>query len=306
MSNHSKISVIVVTGFLGAGKTTFINFLLKKYSEKQFALVENEFGDVAIDTRLIKGIDASQMFELKEGCICCTIADEYELVLEELAKRFPDVEHLLIETTGIADPTSVIRPFFRDESLQQLYSFKGTVCLVDAPNFDSEIEKELKIKQLAVADIVLVSKSESFVICEKEILKKQIRGINPLSKIQFSEFGNPDEFKLNDLGFFPHFFPDTSHNLKIQKDILVKTLTASKPLDKENFIYWLSYFLDVHKKEIYRVKGFVCFENEAYEFVLQGVGGDFELYEGESLVSDGKSEIVFIGQLKSIDLILDL
>ncbi|HPE77926.1 MAG TPA: GTP-binding protein, partial [Draconibacterium sp.] len=102
MNRIEKINVTIITGFLGAGKTTFINQLLKQNSETQFALVENEFGDVAIDTKLIKGVDASQMFELKQGCICCTISDEFELVLQELAEKFPNVKHLLIETTGIA------------------------------------------------------------------------------------------------------------------------------------------------------------------------------------------------------------
>ncbi|MBK6281749.1 MAG: hypothetical protein IPF54_02925 [Draconibacterium sp.] len=86
MNQIKKIGVTIITGFLGAGKTTFINRLLKHNPETQFALVENEFGDVAIDTKLIKGVEASQMFELKQGCICCTISDEFELVLQELAK----------------------------------------------------------------------------------------------------------------------------------------------------------------------------------------------------------------------------
>jgi G3E family GTPase len=111
MNTKNKISVNIITGFLGAGKTTFINQILKNNPDKQFALVENEFGDVSIDTKLIKGLDASQMFELKQGCICCTISDEYELVLLELAERFPNIEHLLIETTGIADPAPLSARF---------------------------------------------------------------------------------------------------------------------------------------------------------------------------------------------------
>jgi len=94
MNQQQKIAVTVITGFLGAGKTTFINQLLKNYSDTQFALVENEFGDISIDTQLIKGVEASQLFELKNGCICCTITNEYEGILAELADRFPHVEHL--------------------------------------------------------------------------------------------------------------------------------------------------------------------------------------------------------------------
>ena len=160
MKNQQKIAVTVITGFLGAGKTTCINQLLRTHTGIQFALVENEFGDVAIDTKLIKGVDASQMFELKEGCICCTIADEFELVLQELAERFPHVEHLLIETTGVADPAPVIRPFFRDEKLKEIYRYNGTICLVDALNFEKQPEQEIALKQMAIADLILVNKSD--------------------------------------------------------------------------------------------------------------------------------------------------
>lgn len=138
MSQQDKIAVTVIIGFLGAGKTTFINHLLQSYPETQFALVENEFGDVSIDTQLIKGVDASQLFELKNGCICCTITNGYEGILKELAERFPHVEHLLVETTGIADPVSVIRPFFRDDELNALYNYNGCVCMVDALHFNNQ------------------------------------------------------------------------------------------------------------------------------------------------------------------------
>jgi G3E family GTPase len=151
-------------------------------------LVENEFGDVSIDTKLIKGLDASQMFELKQGCICCTISDEYELVLLELAERFPNIEHLLIETTGIADPAPVIRPFFSDENLHSVYQYNGTVCLVDAINFENSPEKEITIKQIVVADLILVSKSEQLSEIQKETFKENLEKINPFAEIELNRF----------------------------------------------------------------------------------------------------------------------
>ncbi len=300
MTVSHKISVTIITGFLGAGKTTFINTLLKTYSETQFALVENEFGDVSIDSQLIKGVNASQMFELKQGCICCTISDEYELILTELAERFPNVEHLLIETTGIADPAPVIRPFFRYENLKEIYAFKGSVCLVDTVNFETGIETELKYKQIATADVILISKSENLSVSEKENLKMQISQISPLSEIHFGNYGISRQFNFEDISFLPKYFPDYSGEKINHSEISTQTLTFSNPLNKEKFTHWLFYNLDVYKNKIYRVKGVLCFEKEPYEYILQGVGGSFELTESENLSEDYKSQMVFIGNLAEI------
>jgi len=296
-----KIAVTVVTGFLGSGKTTFINFLLKKYPEIQFALVENEFGDVAIDTKLIKGVDASQLFELKQGCICCTITNEYELVIQELAERFPHVQHLLIETTGVADPAGVIRPFFREEQLKELYAFNGTICIVDAENYESQPEPEISLKQLAMADEVVVTKSEKFQPAEIVKVKEWIEKINPLARSWLSGNGKTDGLDLFAIKKQNRHFVDrgTAH---LHASIQTKTLSFSAPLNPGEFTRWLAYNLDVYKKEIYRVKGLLCFENEPFEFVLQGVGGNFEITEGENLAVESINQLVFIGQLDGLPL----
>ncbi|HKJ78396.1 MAG TPA: GTP-binding protein [Prolixibacteraceae bacterium] len=299
MNQINKIPVTVVTGFLGAGKTTFINDILKEYASYQFALVENEFGDVAIDTKLIKGVDASQMFEMRQGCICCTITDEYELVLQELADRFPNVQHLLIETTGLADPAPVIRPFFHDENLKGTYRFNGTICLVDALNFDDQPEKEITIKQIAVADLILINKSEGLSSEQKAVLEKELKEINPLATIFFSEFGRSREFDLNQISgkIVKPEYPVHRHSF-----LETKTLTFDSPLHKDDFIRRITYMLDINKKKVYRAKGILNFYNEPYEFILQGVGGSLEIVEGESFNSGGKSEIVLIGKLTDADL----
>ncbi len=297
MKDQRKIAVTVITGFLGAGKTTFINQLLKKYPEIQFALVENEFGEISIDTKLIKGVDASQMFELKEGCICCTITDEYELVLQELAERFPNVEHLLIETTGVAEPASVIRPFFNDENLKKLYTYKGTICLIDALNFETQPEKKTSVKQIVASDLVLINKTEQNATEESKNLKIEIEHINPFCKINFTV---ANDLSLNiDLNYILQMEPTVADFSEIHPEHLKlesKTITWELPLNKENFSEWLSYHLDVHKNEIYRIKGLLCFENEPFEYILQGVGGSFEIIESERFSEySSPSVIVLIG-----------
>jgi G3E family GTPase len=300
MRRRNKISVTVITGFLGAGKTTFINHLLKIYPETQFALVENEFGDISIDTKLIKGVDASRMFELKKGCICCTISDEYELVLKELSERFPDVGHLLIETTGVADPAPVIRPFFSDESLKEIYQFNGTICLVDALNFENQPGKEISLKQMAVADLILMNKSENLDAVRKREIREEILQFNSFCETEFAEFGFSPEFQLDRIPVRPKFFPDFAGRENAHHTLKTQLLMFDEPLDKERFSEWLSYTLDIYKNQIYRVKGILCFANEPFEYILQGVGGSFELAEGDELALRKVSQMVIIGQLGNL------
>lgn len=296
-----KIAVTIITGFLGAGKTTFINDLLKNNPKRQYALVENEFGAVSIDSKLIKGIVASQMFELRNGCICCTVTDEYEQALKELAERFPDVEHLLVETSGIADPGPVIRPFFKDAEIMQLYRFNGTVCLVDAKYFHRYPAKKLAFKQLAVADNVIITKTEDFSVSQKEKFIDELIKLNPLAQYYLSDFGRVSDFNPEKIQHKVKLTPDFDSEHYKHEYLQVKTIQIQKPISKSQFTNWLSYTLDIYKNEIYRVKGILCFENEPFEYILQGVGGSFELTEGDLILNSKMSELVFIGNLKNID-----
>lgn len=301
MNRENKIPVTIVTGFLGAGKTTFINSLLKKNTDTQFALVENEFGEVAIDTKIIDGMDTSQMFELKQGCICCSINDEYELVLQELAERFPDVDHLLIETTGVADPAPILQPFFSDENLQELYDCKGTICLIDALNFEHQPEKEISLKQLAIADLVLVSKAEKLEDEPKRAFVHDIQKVNPFAEIQYSTFGEAQVRLGNIQGKIRNEF-DFRWLSASHAHIQTKTLRFEAPQNRIAFCRWLEYTLDVYKNQIYRCKGIVCFQGEPFEYILQGVGGSYEITEGDLILESVKSQLVFIGKLDDVNL----
>jgi G3E family GTPase len=302
MTTKGKIPVTIITGFLGAGKTTFINGILKNNSELKFALVENEFGEVAIDSKLIKGVEASRMFELKNGCICCTISNEYELALVELAEKFPDIDHLLIETTGIADPAPVIRPFFADHHLRNLFHYNGTVCLVDAQNYHRYPAKRIAWKQMAIADLVVITKAENFDEEQKRSIADETSKINPLAKIELADRWEMKNFSLGEIREKSRLIAELIPLQPMEKNIQTQTIRFVQPLNLQTFKDWLTYNLDVYKEQVYRVKGILSFENEPYYFVLQGVGGSFELEESDRL-ANGKSELVFIGNLQKVDLV---
>ncbi len=290
---------------MGAGKTTFINKLLKKYSSIKFALVENEFGAVGIDTKLIKGVDASQMFELKNGCICCSISDEFEQVLFELAERFPNVEQLLIETTGIADPVTIIQPFLNDKTLKTLYHYNGTICLLDLLNFESQPQHDISVKQLMVADIVLLNKYDRGKNQAYDTVSATVKELNPLCKIIPSLYGNVESIDLFDIQNITFYFPllkdkNRSGEAHVLKS---KALIIPEPLNKQQFLDWIDYTVDIYKNQIFRYKGLLYFKDEPFEYILNGVGGSFTIEEGDLIHAKENSRIVFIGQLQSVELL---
>lgn len=285
---------------MGAGKTTLINRILEENKSVQFAIAENEFGDVSIDTQLLRGVDTSRMFELRNGCICCTISNEFELVLLELAERFPQVDHLLIETTGLADPVNVIRPFFAEPEVLKRFCLNGTVCVADALNFEKSPEYTLAEKQVAVSDLLLISKAETLSSHEKNRLRLKLSRINPFAEILLSkENTNADLLeRVKKAGQIKKIYPEKPA-IHLES-ISTKTLVFENPLPKTEFLQKLEYFLYVHRKQIYRAKGILCFEGEPFRFVLQAVGGTYLLEEGDLIQKKCTGAIVFIGNLEGV------
>ena len=305
MNDIRKIPVTLISGFLGAGKTTFINALLQKFPEIKFALVENEFGEVGIDSKLIKGMDASQMFELKNGCVCCTITDEFELVLKELHEKFGNIDHLIIETTGVADPASIVQTILGNHDLKNMYHLNGTICLIDGLNFNLNLEKDVAIKQIVMADLLVLNKSESLESFKLEMIQDELKKINPFATVKSASFGNVEDFNRLELERKLSFRIDTSLTDQKHINIQTKSLYFNQALNKESFMNWLEYTMDIYKKEIYRVKGVLQFKNEPFEYILQGFGGRFELEEEDIILDSRPGVLVFIGQLENIDLFFE-
>lgn len=221
--------------------------------------------------------------------------------MQELAERFPNVEHLLIETTGIADPAAVIQPFYTDENLQELYQFNGTICLLDIHNFEHLPEKEIRYKQLAIADQVLINKAETLTNEQKQVWLNIARKINPFANIRFTEPNENIEIELENISqkartAFDFVSLNTSH-----AHIDTQLIELNQPMLKAEFIRRFSYMLDINKRDVYRAKGILYFKDEPFEYILQGVGGNFELTEGDIVIEPGISKVVLIGQLKNVE-----
>jgi G3E family GTPase len=157
---NTRIPVTVLTGYLGAGKTTLINRILSEQHGKRIAVIENEFGEVGIDHHLVIGAD-EEIFETSNGCICCTVRGDLIRILTQLRKRRDRFDAVLIETTGLADPGPVAQTFFIDEELKEYYSLDAIVTLVDARHIEQQLERDsIAREQIAFADIVLLNKMD--------------------------------------------------------------------------------------------------------------------------------------------------
>lgn len=297
---NSKIKVTVVTGFLGAGKTTFINQVLQLHPRRKFALVENEFGEVPVDTSIIKGVETSQMFELKQGCICCSIAGEYELVLSELSEKYPDTEHLIVETTGVAEIAPVLSPFYRNSNLKKRFEIYPSVCVVDTTYQHRDETKKIAEIQIIQSDILYLSKTDKASPVQLTELQNELKRLNPTGAI----LSGAELFSLDNQSVAPKKITDLElTRVATKSGISSRTLYFPEIENKEKFIADMQYTLAVCKPDILRAKGIFSLKSEPYKFILQGVGADFEFYESDILRDKSPNFLVLTGFLQNIDIL---
>jgi len=200
--NDPRVPVTVLTGFLGSGKTTLLNRILTENHGKRIAVIENEFGEVGVDQELVIGAE-EEIFEMNNGCICCTVRGDLIRVLGTLMKRRDRFDYILIETTGLADPGPVAQTFFVDDEMQSLLRLDGIVTLVDAKHIWQHIDdaKEAK-EQIAFADVLLLNKVDLVPPSEVDRLHAHVEAMNRNAKVYRTENAQVNLGEILDIGGF--------------------------------------------------------------------------------------------------------
>lgn len=303
VTQHS-VPVTVLTGYLGAGKTTLLNRILTHEHGKKVAVIVNEFGEVGIDNQLV--IDADEeIFEMNNGCICCTVRGDLIRIIGNLMKRRDKFDHLVIETTGLADPAPVIQTFFVDDEVQTQASLDAVVTVVDAAHIVQHWEADEALEQIAFADVILLNKVDLVSEADLQAVEQRIRSMNAIAKIyrtrdaqvEMDSILGVSAFDLgNALKIDPEFLNETAH--EHDETVASIALVEMGEVDGDKLNQWLGALLRDRGPDIFRMKGILNIAGEDCRFVFQGVHMLFDGRQDRPWRPDEtrKNELVFIGR----------
>jgi len=317
MQEANMVPVTILTGFLGSGKTTLLNRILKEDHGRRIAVIENEFGEVGVDSQIIEN-SGEQIVEMNNGCICCTVRGDLIRILGSLKEKRDQgalkFDRVVIETTGMADPGPVAQTFFTDEEIGNYYLLDSIITIVDAKHAPQQLDEFHEAQeQVGFADRILMSKTDLVSENDVEDLSKRLKRMNPRAPIKKVSFGDAplDEvldirgFNLNAiLELDPEFLTDAHHEHHDEVESFV--FRSKKPFDGTKLEQFLSGMIQVYGPDLLRYKGVLWMKGNPRRVVFQGVhmmmGGDM----GKPWTKSEKKEslLVFIGRKLPKDLFL--
>lgn len=299
-----KVPVTVLTGYLGAGKTTLLNRILTEEHHQRVAVIVNEFGEVGIDHQLV--IDADEeVFEMNNGCICCTVRGDLIRIIGNLMQRRDRFDHLVIETTGLADPAPVIQSFFVDEVMLRQTQLDAVVTVVDAKHIWDHWESSEAQEQIAFADVILLNKQDLVSPEVLTVLTQRIRSMNAIATlhptthchIDLGQMLGVQAFNLSHaLSIDPEFLAEDAH--EHDPSVSSVAITEKGTVDSTKLNRWLYQLVQKRGPDLFRMKGILDMDEADRRFVFQGVHMTLDGRPGKPWRSGEtrRNELVFIGR----------
>lgn len=308
---------IILTGFLGSGKTTYLNHLLENSTKTKYAIIENEFGKESIDSDLILRAE-DDVIELNNGCLCCTLNDNLYDILNTLYTRKDEYDQLIIEATGMADPRGLAAPFLTNPAVKKKFPLTAIVCLIDAELVEDQIVDTVEaIHQITYSDVLLINKTD--LVSEEYLstLYQKLKKINPLCEIIFGKEGEYPEIKYdcNSLdnglgekassqsanesaqGQFPISTPRVHHHHH-HTDVVSHTFIFDQPFDLKKLHIRMLGYLMFQSKDLYRMKGLIWIAQSEDQHLMQSVGSRLAIDKLRKWkdASAKQSKIIMIGK----------
>ena len=309
INKDMRTPVHIITGFLGSGKTTFLNHFIRQRLPERILVIENECGETNVDGALIMdGVE--EVVELSAGCLCCSLADGLLDILEEASKRRDQYDRLVIETTGIADPSSIVQVFLEDPRVEKAFELEQVICLADAGLVEEWLsEAEEALRQIVLADALLLNKADTVSPDELQKVKKLMKDLNPQATVFSGQQGIFPIDKILQTGIIKAKAVESKenyHNHDHEHDtcgnnshkITTFTITFPGPIDLNRLSLDLDRIVKLYRHQVYRVKGYIAVPDYSNRVILQSARSTFIATDGSPWEDDHTREgrLVFIGR----------